>query len=331
MHQHPRSSSAVRSRTVGLWRLVWVALGVGALLGYLLWSGRWANGWNERGWSGSGPAQEGAALTSSDAHWPGEWANLLCPPDSTACADPDHAPTWPVDVPSALDETARARLAQHPWQAAGAQDGSKPLGREQDTPVHKLVGVYRGQRAPLEGLQSTGPREVALLVYASQAHDNDCHACAPWGSFFQFEQVPSTPAPAWQLVHAAVGQETVGSWGAMAPVHVLPLSHQALGVWFVASYMAQGFNSEALLAYTWVGEDWRQVFYASTGESDGNAEDDLSWQAQWRLTYDESGALTLDMATRFSPGAQDWAKAQGHEPPQGRWRFDGRALSRLSP
>lgn len=324
MNEHPTPASAVRSKTVGLWRWAWAALGIVALLGYLLWSGTWATGGSERS-----PAEEGAALTSADTHWPGEWANLLCPPDSTACADPDHAPTWPVDVPSALDETARARLAQHPWQAAGAVDG-KPLVLEQDTPVHKLVGVYRGQRAPREGLQSTGSREVALLVYASQAHDNDCHACAPWGSFFQFEQVPSTPAPAWQLVHAAVGQEPVGSWGAMAPVHVLPLSHQALGVWFVASYMAQGFNSEALLVYSWVGEDWRQVFYASTGETDGNAEDDLSWQAYWRLSHDAGGVLTLDMATRFSPGAQDWAKAQGHESPQGRWRFDGRALSRLS-
>ncbi len=333
MQEIANSSRFNETRKARAWVFVAV-LGLGALLGYVLWSGTWATGGNERS-----PAVNGGALTSADTRWPGAWANLLCSPDTTdRCADPDHAPRWPAELPGGLDEAARTRLAQHPWAGGGAVDGEPPM--------HRLVGAYRGQLARQDGLQDAGPREVALLVYASQSDNNRCHACAPWGSFFQFEREPSMPgtgalpaaaqgadqpAAAWRLVRVAVGQQPVGMWGAMAPLHVLPVSHQALGVWFVASDMAQGINSEALLAYAWVGDDWRQVLYVPTGESDGNAEDELSWQAHWRLTHDEGGARLLDMATRFSPGAHDWAKTQGHEPPQGRWRFDGQAFVRPAP
>ena len=69
----------------------------------------------------------------------------------------------------------------------------KPLVLEQDTPVQKLVGVYRGQRAPLEGLQSTGPREVALLVYAMVAMVSDVYA------------IFHRPSPYWVLFWFPVG------------------------------------------------------------------------------------------------------------------------------
>lgn len=279
-------------------------------------------------WVNAHYAAAHARLSLTDTHWPGEWPNLLCPHDAAlGCAGGALTTGWPLGLPPNLDAEARSQLTRHPWDEVNHLDPVASASGRLPLPVHwahVLVGVY-------EGPQAQHPRTV-LLVYASKFPAWECHACAPWASFFEFEAEGLT---GWRMTKAVLGAAQQGAWGEMAPIHVLPLSDHQIGVWFAMGYTAQGFTTETLAAYAWSGGKLRLVWEELVGERDGN-EQDVSWQAHWRFAGLSDGRLTVDLQREPGPEALSGAfmrrkrepgasgtDADGQLARRTQWQFDG--------
>lgn len=167
-----------------------------------------------------------------------------------------------------------------------AQDSVDVMAIAKDT----LDGVYwkgfndsEGNDSLLEHwllAEKSFPSRKILLV-ASNGAGNECHACSPYVSVFEFRKVDS----AWRMTGSDIAFARAGAWGKLAPelVRLEPLDTTKVAILLTTSFMGQGNLETNLEAHLWDSEFSYTMFSAEVGSSNAGAltEEDSAQLVDW--------------------------------------------------
>ena len=161
-----------------------------------------------------GDQRQSAGANSTQIH--SVTGNITINHMATSALTPAAAPIFPVAVlavPGKWDQALACAIAQQKIEEA-----DWPSIGIHDTPDHVSVNVY--------SLIYRDGKEGRVLVYASTPLGNDCHACAPYLSFFEFDKVIG----GWDLSTFSIAAVQDGAWGKPPMIAVQLIADARYGV-----------------------------------------------------------------------------------------------------
>lgn len=249
------------------------------------------------------------------------------PRATTALAEAD---TVGMAAQSAEEIAALQRLRTH-WAATTATDSS--FGQMQ----HVLLG-----RHVVPGTQDGGPH--LLLVYASRPVTNDCNACVPNLSLFEFQPESDQAVPS--LVMASLAVVSLGYAGEPPHYRVHALGDKRYGVSLFWHEYGQGvYSSMALL--TPINGLMQEVFADQIGANrdwvvgaHGGEFTSVHWKTLYRFSPGSASLQDLHLKRQFLAGKRFLLDTKtgpfaaeltsdGHVPTHLVYRFDGQRYQRV--
>lgn len=191
-------------------------------------------------------------------------------------------PAWMMGRPpppaASRDERIAVRQLKRHWHQSAAQFAEDPIW-------HLLLGRH-------DIPDPEGARRF-LLVYASRHASEECSACVPYLSFFEFRSATPTDQP--ELVMASIQVMRAGYAGEPPPYSVHGLGENRYGVSFVTETAAQGVYRDLTILTPLEGR-MRVIFDRPISESHeqliGDGDDRTSIYIDWETRY------------RFEPGPE---------------------------
>lgn len=156
------------------------------------------------------------------------------------------------------------------------------------TPVHTIVGQYN---------LLYRNRETLIVATASIEKESNCHACAPYLSFFEFEKRPN----GWKLVNSYIAALRWGQWGKIEPneLKVYVIGNNLYGIQVDGAGMSQGSLVGNMSIYTQVGDSLHEVLTFQTIESNAQARTDENripetfWESHIKVLPGTTGFFDL--------------------------------------
>lgn len=261
-----------------------------------------------------GNQRQSAGANSTQIH--SVTGNITINHMASSTAAPAAAPISPdvvVAVPGKWDKALACAIALQK-----IEDADWPSIGIHETPDHVSINVY--------SLIYRDGKEGRVLVYASTPLGNDCHACAPYLSFFEFDKVIG----GWDLSTFSIAAVQDGAWGEPPMIAVQLIADARYGVLLKSSDMAQGWGVTTLKIYTKLGDSFDEVLELMYEQHNP---DGLGWKSElafrpsaapfYEIDVRRSGNLMkfLEGPDRYREGVADWS---GNVRPADTLRFDGR-------
>lgn len=195
--------------------------------------------------------------------------------------------------------TALRYLSLYPWK--GHSDNLL-----QDV-EHRLHGIFQvpGRVAGQHGL---------LLVYATNGEYQDCHACAPWLSFLEFQPKGND----WVLDRRSVLNSQLGQWGEVPSMHVTPVAPGHYAVFIELGFTAQGWTDSGVAVLAWRDNTMVETLFLHTGDSDGG-DPERSWGSHVNLQPSANGQFDLVVERFPGPNRGDKEFMLRPDGPQTAW------------
>jgi hypothetical protein len=179
-------------------------------------------------------------------------------------------------------------------------------------------------------------RQAIVLTFQTKSKDFECHACAPYLSFFEFEKRPR----GWKLTSSEIAAVQIGAWGEFRPdaISVRVIGDNLYGVFLESGYMAQGQTVSDVTLFARIGDSFREILTLALGEggdSSGN------WSSTINIKPTTTGLYDIIVERKGYGGPQDlkWvngadelkadaADQNGNVRPEDIFKFDGRRYVR---
>lgn len=181
----------------------------------------------------------------------------------------------PVDIQGSWNQAAALEIAIKKLQNAKFEEenfGPPPF-------THELVGEYN---------LLYKDRQTIILSITTQPLDFECHACAPYLSFFEFEK----RSRGWRLIHSDIAAIQSGSWGGFFShnLSIRVIGSNQYGVFIEDGYTAQGQTTAGTVLYSRIGDRFRQILSLATYESTSMLIDEgESWNSTITLIPTDMG------------------------------------------
>lgn len=203
-----------------------------------------------------------------------------------------HAAKEKIDVPGRWDlkvarELANKQLALN-WKFV-ASNMEEPI-------THGFVDDYS---------LIYGSKEGIVLIFSSITEGLDCHACAPYLSFFEFEKHEA----GWKLTTSDIGVCIAGSWGKPPVLSASVVGENKYGVFMQDCYMAQGWSVCATSIHTRIGDTFKEVLKIITSQSDP---DGRGWNSKIELRPTPTGLFDIEFHRWGEHGAVDLVFMEGN-------------------
>jgi hypothetical protein len=122
--------------------------------------------------------------------------------------------------------------------------------------THELLGEYN---------LLYKDRQSIILAIKTKPLNYECHACAPYLSFFEFEKI----SKGWKLIGSDVAAIQTGSWGDISSdLTMRVIGTNQYGVFLEGGYTAQGHTNTSVDLYTRIGDRFRNILSVATSEDD---------------------------------------------------------------
>ena len=176
--------------------------------------------------------------------------------------------------------------------------------------------------------------ESKVLSFTTNTEGLDCHACAPYLSFFEFEKRKR----GWKLVHDDVAAVQFGAWGSFdaSDLSVRVISDNIYGVFLTGGYTAQGVTTQSVSMFARIGDTFRDIFDTETMEENPAEYGGGGWSSTIQIKPVPTGLYDLvvkragdggpnDMRWKNGPDEEkdDIANSDGKIRPLDTFRFDG--------
>ncbi len=216
---------------------------------------------------------------------------------------------------------AVAKLQRHDWKNLLAEKGNcwqPPPYR------HELLGEYALVYKDRQG---------TVLAFQTMPENFECHACAPYLSFFEFEKRPR----GWNLVGSEISVLRNGAWGYFPKEHISirVIADNLFGVFLEDYYMAQGQSVSGVTAYARIGDSFCEILDLALGENGIFGEETWYWSSTITIVptstglYDIVVERTGDLKwVNGSDEREDDAADGGIIRPRDVFRFNGRRYVR---
>jgi hypothetical protein len=131
-------------------------------------------------------------------------------------------------------------------------------------PEHHFLGEYSLSYKDRE-VKIVATDSIEKLTYGTA----DCHACAPYLSFFEFEK----RATGWKLVNPYIATLRFGSFGKVRPegVNVYEIGNNNFGIQLEGGFTNNGVTVMYTSIYANVGDSLSEVLELQTAEENGAA------------------------------------------------------------
>ncbi|MGF6570912.1 hypothetical protein ABH945_003023 [Paraburkholderia sp. GAS333] len=173
--------------------------------------------------------------------------------------------------------------------------------------------------------------ESIVVAFATITKGDECHACTPYLSFFEFEKV----SDGWRLADPDVGVIQAGNWGGPPTMSVRVIADDRYGIFLQPGYTAQGWSFGEVLIYARIGDAYQKIFEILTDQDDP---DDHGWVSEISLIKNDTGFYDIAITRKGEPKADDlryidginvdelkWdvTDQSGNIRPHDKYRFDG--------
>lgn len=148
-----------------------------------------------------------------------------------------------------------------------------------------------------------------VLAFKTTPEDFDCHACAPWLSFFEFEKV----SHGWSLTNSEIAVLQRGSWGDFPAewISVRVISDHIYGVFLTSGYTAQGFTTQGVTLYARIGDSFREILSLSTSEDDPPEFGGGGWSSTIEIRPAAAGLYDVVVHRKGKTGPEDLRWVEG--------------------
>ncbi|QDD65591.1 hypothetical protein EJD96_16200 [Herbaspirillum seropedicae] len=234
-------------------------------------------------------------------------------------------PSRAVDIPGrwSIEDAKRIchkHLGQADWKLL-APDLEDPLN-------HDFVGSF---------FQTYKIKEEFVLIFSTITVDMDCHACAPYLSFFEFVKEDA----GWDLKIYDIAAYKAGSWGKPPDLSIKVIGDEKYAVFMEDSYMAQGWTVTGTSIHARIGDSFKEIcnLLTSQGDPDGNG-----WTGRLSLIPTNTGFYDIEVRREGIPGPEnlvfldsahdfkaDVADYDGKVRAADTFKFDGQRYRRESP
>jgi hypothetical protein len=230
-----------------------------------------------------------------------------------------------LDIPGRWDLEAAKKICMRHLEAADwnilASDLEPPIN-------HEFVGSY---------FQTYKIKEEFVLIFSSITVDMDCHACAPYLSFFEFVKQEA----GWGLNIYDIAAYKAGSWGKPPDLSVRVIGEEKYAVFMEGGYMAQGWTVTDTSIHARIGDSFKEIFnlLTSQGDPEGNG-----WSGTISLIPTTTGFYDIAVTREGIRGPQDLvflesandfkldvADLDDKVRPHDVFKFDGQRYRRNSP
>jgi len=166
---------------------------------------------------------------------------------------------------------------------------------------HALVGEFNLVYSLSEGM---------ILVYASKNDGDDCHACAPYLSFFEFDKNDKK----WVLMKTTIAGIHDGAFGEPPFVNVFPIANDKYGVFLELNEIHQGWTVGGTRIFTQMGDSFREVFHiiTSQGKPEGTS-GFSSWHSVLALKPTITGLYDIEVTRKGARGPKDLVFMDGRD------------------
>lgn len=109
-------------------------------------------------------------------------------------------------------------------------------------------------------------QQAMLVTFETAPQNFDCHACAPYLSFFEFDKRPN----GWKLADSELGVVQAGNFGSYSATElsVRALGNNTWGIFVGDGSTNQGVTVEVVRIFAKIDNKLRQVLFIETGESE---------------------------------------------------------------
>ncbi len=148
--------------------------------------------------------------------------------------------------------------------------------------------------------------EGMVVLFDTRTAGDDCHACAPYVSIFEFEKV----AKGWNLITEDIAVFKGGAWGSSPQASVHLISGERYAVIFRDGDMHQGWCVEAATIMAKLGDTFTNLLFTITAQSDP---DGNGWSSE--LAFKDNGGALRDLVVRRIPneGSDNFVFLDGRE------------------
>jgi hypothetical protein len=134
--------------------------------------------------------------------------------------------------------------------------------------------------------------EGMVVLFYTKTEGDECHACAPHVSIFEFEKV----AGGWNLITQDIAVFQGGTWGNPPQASVQLISGERYAVIFRDGDMHQGWCMEAATIMAKLGDTFTKLLFMPTAQSDPDMN---GWSSE--LAFKENGGALRDLEVRREP------------------------------
>ncbi len=152
--------------------------------------------------------------------------------------------------------------------------------------------------------------QAIVLAYQTRPVGFECHACAPYLSFFEFEKL----SHGWKLIDSEIAAVQIGSWGNFPAegMSVRVIANNLYGVFLESNYMAQGYTSGSVTLFARIGDSFREILnlQLSQGNPDG-----YGWSSTYTMESTSTGFYEIFVKRKGNYGAKNlkWINGNGLE------------------
>jgi hypothetical protein len=166
---------------------------------------------------------------------------------------------------------------------------------------HKLLGEYS---------LLYKDRQSIVLAFQTAPDGFECHACAPYLSFFEYEKKPK----GWQSINDEVAAVQAGSWGEFSAegLSVRVIADSLYGVFLESGYTAQGHTNIGVTLFARIGDAFRPILDLQLAEG-GFLKDDYGWSSTITMKPTNTGLYDLLVERKGNRGPQDLRWTDGPE------------------
>nr|WP_159105259.1 hypothetical protein [Herbaspirillum sp. B39] len=199
---------------------------------------------------------------------------------------PALTPSKAVDIPGRWSiEDAKSICLKHLQEA-----NWKSLAPDLDAPFnHDFVGSF---------FQTYKTKEEFVLIFSSITVDMDCHACAPYLSFFEFVKQDA----GWDLKIYDIAAYKAGSWGKPPDISIKVIGEEKYAVFMEDGYMAQGWTVTGTSIHARIGDSFKEIFnlLTSQGDPEGNG-----WTGRMTIIPTTTGFYDIEVRREGIPGPEN--------------------------
>ncbi|WP_426105186.1 hypothetical protein [Pseudomonas sp. TWR1-1-3] len=195
------------------------------------------------------------------------------------------APPEVADIPGKWNGLAARQIAERllneaDWEAL-VPDLEKPYG-------HYFAGEYNLHYPDKDGI---------VLAYSTKTVGDDCHACAPHISFFEYHKKNA----GWSLVSEDIGVFQGGGWGEPPEISVIPVSRTKFGVIQQDGSTNQGLSVGRKSLHVLMGDRFQQVLELIVFQS----LDNKGWESTLRSVPRSDGFYDIEVIRVGINGEED--------------------------